>query len=445
MNSIDIIQDRANQKNQKQFLIIANSLIIGLLIIWLTLGNLLVAYLEQPMLKAQAEVLKQYPQRSANASETKLRELISKLELYNKLEPEKSIQNEFGDYTDKLRSANNQIISIPQSLKKYLSSQSPIINEIISLLEREPPKFELIDRSKAFIDPLEFSNIPLPSFLNLASLQRVLLAEAVQQYQSGQTQKVSDILTASWNLNLALQENPTLISQLVAQILYADQLAFIRKISLPIEFLQLAKPNYQKSILPAIEFEILFVAKFMQIASSEYIQPTNYEINKRSPSLIERLLLPFQLPYFKLSGIDYWQKNMQMLEKVENQDISLFDPESLRRETKESFAWWNVSARSQDVLLEQMRKPYRSLLEWEFTQKILQAKADALKSGKFPSTQQNTEFSAILETLQYNYQVTENGQKMTIQMQNLPKWFRYTEYDLPITFSFTLNSIKPPS
>ncbi len=444
MNSIDIIQDRANQKKQKHFLLIANSLIIGLLIIWLTLGNLLVAYLEQPMLKAQAEVLKQYSQRSANASDTKLREFISRLELYNKLEPEKSIQNELGDYTDKLRTANNQIISIPQSLKKYLSSQSPIINEIISLLEKDPPKFELIDRSKAFIDPVEFANIPLPSFLNLASLQRVLLAEAIQQYQSGQIQKVSNILTASWNLNLALQENPTLISPLVAQILYADQLAFIRKISLPIEGLQLAKPNYQKSILPAIEFEILFVAKFMQIVSSEYIQPTNYEINKRSPSLIERLLLPFQLPYFKLSGIDYWQKNMQMLEKVKGQDISLFDPDALRKETKASFAWWNVSARSQDVLLEQMRKPYRRLLEWEFTQKILQAKADALKTGKLPSTFQSTEPSLILKNLQYDYQVTDNGQKMTIQMKNLPKWYVYENGDLPIAFNFTLSSIQPP-
>lgn len=444
MNPINIIQDRAKQKKQKNFLLIANGLIIGILIIWLTLGNLLVAYLEQPMLKAQAEFLQRFPKRDANASVIKLRELISRLELYNKLEPEKSIQVGFGDYTEKLRTANSQISPIPQDLKNYLASQSTFIKEIITLLKKEPQKFELTDLSKAFTDPVEFANIGLPSFLNLASLQRVLLVEAIQQYQSGQIQKVFDVLTASWNLNLSLQEESSLISQLAALILYTDQLAFLRKTILPIEVPQLAKPNYQKTLLPAIEFESLFVANLMQIASSEIIQPTKYEINKRSPSLFERLLLPFQLPYFSLSGIDYWEKNMQRLKKVKDQDISLFDPEALRKETKASFAWWNVSGRSQDVLLEQLRKPYRRLLEWEFTQKILQAKAEALKTGKLPSTLQGTESSSILKTLQYDYQVTDNGQTMTIQMQNLPKWYVYEKSDLSITHSFTLNSIQLP-
>jgi hypothetical protein len=100
--------------------------------------------------------------------------------------------------------------------------------------------------------------------------------------------------------------------------------------------------------------------------------------------------------------------------------------------------------RSQDVLLEQLRKPYRRMLEWEFTQKILQAKAEALKTGKLPSTLQSTESSAILKTLRYDYQVTDKGQKMTIQVQNLPKWYVYEKGDLPVTYSFTLNSIQPP-
>ncbi|MEI6429913.1 MAG: hypothetical protein WCO45_16250 [Pseudanabaena sp. ELA607] len=450
MNSIDIIQERVKQKKQKKFLLVANGIIIGVLIVWLAVGNLLVVYLEQPMLKAQTELVQKYPSREDNTALVKLRELDRKLERYNKLEPQKSIGYLFRDYysSEILENHSNQTNNLPQDLKNYLDSHSTIINEIITLLKNEPLKFERRDLSKAFTDPVEFANTPVPSYLVFADLHRMLLVDALQQYQSGQTQKAFDILTAFCNINLALQEQGSLISQLVNDILYGDQLAFLRKTSLPIEVPQLAKPNHKKFFIHSIEFEALFIANFMQIPSSEIEgRIPSYEIEgmkKRSPSLIERLLLPFQIPYFKLSGIDYWTKNMQMLEKVQNQDISSFDLESLQKELKASLAWWNVSGRSQEIRLSQLRKPYKILLKWEFTQKILQAKAEALKTGKLPSMLQNSEPSSILKTLQYDYQVTDNGQKMTLQMRNPPKWYVvYKEGDL-VTYSFTLNSIQPP-
>ena len=450
MNSTDIIQQRVKQKKQKKFLLVANGIITSILIVWLAIGNLLVVYLEQPMLKAQTDLVQKYPSREDNTALVKLRELDRKLEHYNKLEPQKSIDYLFRDYysSEILENHSNQTNNLPQDLKNYLDFHSTIINEIITLLKNEPLKFERIDLSKAFTDPVEFANTPVPSSLDFVDLQRILLIDALQQYQSGQTQKVFDILTASWNINLALRQQGSLIAGLVDLILYRDQLAFLRKTSLPIEVPQLAKSNHKKSFIPSIELEIIITANLMQIPSNEIEgQISSYAIEgmkKRSPSLIERLLLPFQIPYFKLSGIDYWTKNMQMLEKVQNQDISSFDPEALHKETKAFFAWWNVSGRSQEIRLEQLRNPYKRLLEWEFTQKILQAKAEALKTGKLPSMLQNREPSSILKTLQYDYQVTDNSQKMTLQMRNPPKWYVfYNGVDL-VTYSFTLNSIQPP-
>ncbi|CAN1210834.1 hypothetical protein TUMEXPCC7403_11590 [Tumidithrix helvetica PCC 7403] len=436
MSAIDIIKDRTKQKKQARFLLIANGLIVSILIVWLTIGNLLVAYLEQPMLKAQADYIQRYPKREANASAIALRKLYSKLEIKDK------IPSSLGDYLEHLRTTDNFVNPLPEDLKRYLNSKSITVNEIVTLLKQEPPKLENSDLSKAFTDPLGYSNA---SFLFHAGLQRVLLVEALQQYQSGQTQKVLDILRASWNLNLALQEQPSLISQLVAQILFSDLLAFLRKTSLPFEVQQLVKPqDYPKSFLSALELEILFLARGKQVPSSEFSQFTKYEIKKRDLTLLEQVLLPFQLPYFKLAGIDYWATNMQMLAKLQKQDICFFDAKTLQEETKAAFAWWNVSGRSQESYFGQWIRPYRKLIEWEFTQKILLAKASAAKTGTFPSAIQNVDNSTICKTIKYDYQVIDNGQKMTIQMQNLPKWFEYREWDLPVTFSFTLSSNQPP-
>ncbi len=437
MEAIAIIKNRNKQNKQTQFLLVANGLIVGILILWLTVGNLLVAYLEQPMLKAQAEFVQRYPKREANSSAIALRDLYSKLKIIENI---KDIRN----YDELLYTDNNLISPLSEELKSYLASKSAIINEIITLLRKEPPQFEHYDLFKVFTDPLGFSN---SSFLQWAMLQRLLSLEALQQYQSGQMQRVFDILTATWNLNLALQEEPYLISQLVALILFQNRVGFLRKISLPIEAQQqLVTPSFPKSILPALEIDNLVGASLLQVPSSK-ISQNSYQITKRSPSLIERILLPFQLPYFKLSGIDYWEKNMQEISKVQTQDICLFDPKILGTDIESTSSWWNVWGRSQGInvlLLGQLTKAYKRLIDWEFTQKILQAKATAAKTSNFPLTMHTIEYSTICKDLQYEYRFIDNGQKMTLQMQNLPKWYVYHgRGELPVTFNFIVSSNQP--
>jgi len=447
MNEIDIIKDRVKQKKQKRFLLIANGLIVGILVLWLTVGNLLATNLEQPMIKAQEEFLQRYPKKEANDSAIRLIEFTRKLEFYKSgVEYEKTIGYAFGEYINQLKTSNSKINPIPEDIKSYLTSKSTIIEEIITILKNTPPSFENIDLSVAFTDPINYTNTALPGFLDWSTIKRLLLVKAIQHYQTGQIQKVLDILIASRNINLALQEQGSLIGQLVDLILFTDQLAFLRKTSLPIEVLQSTKPNYPKLIFPAIEFENLFMGKFLQIASSEFSQKVDsFTIEKRSPLLYEKVLLPFQRPYLKLSGIDYWHKNMKMLERIKNLDnICLFDRDTISKETKATLAWWNVIGRSQEIYLTQMFKPYRRLLEWEFTQKILISKNNTAKKTVFPLNSQITEYSTICKTVQYDYRVTDNGQKMTIEMQNLPKWAEYEEGDLPVTFGFTINSNKTP-
>ena len=447
MNEIDIIKDRVKQKKQKRFLLIANGLIVGILVLWLTVGNLLATNLEQPMIKAQEEFLQRYPKKEANDSAIRLIEFTRKLEFYKSgVEYEKSIDYAFREYINQLKTSNSKINPIPEDIKSYLTSKSTIIEEIITILKNTPPSFENIDLSVAFTDPISYANISLPSFLNWSNLQRLLLVKAIQHYQTGQIQRVLDILIASRNINVALQEQGSLIGQLIDLILFTDQLAFLRKTSLPIEVLQSTKPNYPKLIFPAIEFEDLFVGKFLQIASSEFSQNVDsFTIEKRSPLLYEKVLLPFQRPYLKLSGIDYWHKNMKMLERIKNLDnICLFDRDTISKETKATLAWWNVIGRSQEIYLTQIFKPYRGLLEWEFTQKILQAKAKLAKVKTFLPTNQTAEYSAICKTIQYDYRVTDNGKNLTIQMQNLPKWAEYKEKDGTLPTSFTIGLNQTP-
>jgi hypothetical protein len=447
MNAINVDKDksRVKQKKQKKFLLIANALIIGLLIIWLSVGNLLAGYFEQPMLKAKSSFEQRYPEVEANASAIKLKELYSKLELDEEEELRESDNDSivspdgepskyvFGskvnivfksllDYSFEQLNANNQSLEpLPEDLKLYFISKSKIINEIITLLKNSPlifntsyyysnsPNVEANYQKYALFQAAQISDE------HLVNLQKVLLVEAIQEYQFSQTQKVFDILTAVWNLNLALQKQAMYGDQSIALDLFSDQLSFLRKTNLSIEVLKLIKPDYPKYFLPSLEFGIL----------------------DRATSFSGGLL---PLSYSKLEKIDYWEKNMQMISKIEKQDICLFDPKALQEETRASYAWWNVWGRYQNVILVRWRKPYKKLIEWEFTQKILQAKITAAQTG-FSSNFQSTEYSSICKTIRYNYKITDNGQKINIQMQNLPQWWDYKDFEdikednLPKTFS----------
>jgi hypothetical protein len=425
MNGIDTVKDRTKQKNLTRFLLIANGLILGILIVWLVVGNLLVAYLEQPMLKAQADFVQRYPKREANASVNKLIELNNKLGF---------IRWDYGQ----LRTPNDLMSPLSQDLKSYLASNSTIINEIITLLRLEPPRFEHFDLSKDFSD---LANYDERKHMYWRQLEKLLSIEAIQQYQSGHMQKVIDTLAAARNLILALQEHPSIVPQYVALSIHSDQLAFLRKTSLPIEAHQLITsvitPDSLKSFfLPAQELETLFSARSIQELPQR--NGTRYGL-----SSLKQLLIPFQLPYFKLMGINYWGKSMNMLTKISNQDFCLLDFKTFEETTKtvDPFLdFWGSNYSG----LRMLSFLYQKLLGSEFTEKILLAKTTAAKTGNFSSVSKNTEYSRICKAVQYDYQVTDNGQKMTIQMLNLPKWGSYGEGDLPTSFSFTLNPNQLP-
>jgi hypothetical protein len=454
------IQKKSPQKSIR-ILLLANSIIIGLLATWIILGNLLATQQEEAMRAELREFSKRFPKEEANSSATQLEQLRSKLGLTVLIGEEKSdpvspsdtdrksyesIRKPLNDYLEsQISKPNDHIDRVPESIHRYLTIHAKDLSTIRNhVLSSEAPRWGTADFQQT-LNPLS----PTPSFLNIANLQKILLVDALEANRLGLYQRSFDNLAAAWKINHSFYERPQLISLLVAIIASNLQTGVLRRMNhLPPTWQQqLPEADVRRSLLIVYEGQSFADAESLRTYSpegKEFWQTTSSILNEirggenryLEPSPVAKIQQVFQQPYFRLVGVNERSRMRgSILELLSNQDCSL-DAQAWLEKYPGSLLYSDSNSLAP---LYSLQKTYRNSINLELTQKILQIKELVVKSGKAPQKILGMESSKVCPSLRWKYQASSDG-TMSISLQNPPKWL-IQKGGLPLTYQLSLKDL----
>lgn len=432
--------------------------LIGLLAVWMIGGNLLASQLEKEIDRELEEKAKElaeaYPDPEPNDSALKLEAILASEfgmggivsgtgqgvvpfgdyvgfhpDFKNSNDEFEQIKEQLNQYIDSQISKPNDLIEPPSPvLQRYLESKADALEKVQNhVLNSESPKPEVAIEIAIYL--LEGDNsVVLTSHLGMADFQRILALDILEKQRQGKNKEAQEMLEVSWKISQFLQNSSTLIGQLVALIIKEFQVGVIRKVDnlSPKWQERLLEHDYRLSVLKMIEGEYFGIYSF--IGNINDYKYRNYVMTSEEDTVLKWLFqIPVSRPYFRFSAIDTYHTSRKSLEKLPTQNICQpQDPELLP-----NAAWWNLLGQLSASFTNQDLKAAKSMLELEFTQKILQVKELARKQGKWPESVPNLE-SQFCPDRQYIYQVSEDG-TMTISLDKQPEWAK--ERDLPLTYS----------
>ena len=425
-----------------------NIISVSFLVLWVVIGNFAAFQLEQPVLVAKAELVRQFPKIETNASALKLEELRAKLginmliaqnrndDLYVPTETSKIKFNQIdGDLWRYLEDSTSSVPS--KSLQQYLSTQSENLATIRShILKSDIPRWETFDVNMK----IGKSAMTSENSFRVTTLHGILIADAINNSRLGNPKAAIDSLESSWRLNQSVRERPNLLSQLVANITDGVQVRGLRKLNLasPVWQKRLISFDQSKSFLTALKFDIF---EQYGITRNFPLRKGGSEQDEQSSSILSRILQPFVQPYFTLSAVDTWQVAMRELDLRFNQDPCI----SISYEDMPKLSSWNIlGALGSSSFGLQVYKLTKRQIDMELTQKILRLREVASQSGKFPQTLSGIDSSVICKNLRYVYQPSADGEAMTISLskQNRPEWLVEREGDIPLSYTTKLRKLQ---
>lgn len=315
---------------------------------------------------------------------------------------------------------------------------------------------------------------PLPSYLWQANFQQLLALDLLEKYRKGQTEAAAEMLEVSWKINQSSTESPILISQLVALIVTKYPAGVMRKADrLPVQWQQrLLEHDYRESVLTSLQGEYLYQFKFLQYflwkhswsslldtyssilkdigASSDGGMLSLIQGKFFSDLTLEEKILDWTLshvvvwfkpvikPYVRFSAIDTYQVYKRSLAASHQHNVCASDSVTVN-----DFAWWNYIGRTTSTdVSNQTSKGAKSMLDSELTQKILQVKALAAKTGKWPASIPETK-SSICPGAKWLYRVAPDG-TMSISFSEKPKWLEQRLKSHNRGLPFTYSDKTPP-
>jgi hypothetical protein len=397
---------------------------------------------EQAIKKASAAFFKRYPARTVNdtaeklkaIAETKLGFSLGSSKKANQLPkaPSKAfeaIRQPLEDYfklqsqdPDKARSQG-----IPENLRNFLKTNAIALKEVRKLLlTGDIPQWQLD------LKPLQEGDFtaPLPSFLGVVWLNRLLLLDALDKFQQYDNKEGLESLEASWQLRKSLNDDPRLISQLVNMVVAKSQLSVIRTIDqLPTEWQKrLLQFNHASAFITSIELESFFIfAGYNKIFENTANFPLTFVADwaNWSPSMrqdywrwyifnfnLSSRKIYAQLPKLNVCGNDL--KDLLILETSINEN-SVASP-----------SWVN-----------QWVKGKKLMLQLELTQKVLEVRSLVAKS-KLPKSLPSLS-STVCPANKWVYKVSP--EQVAIALTPSPIALMTSKEDLP--FAYTI-SIKSP-
>ncbi|MBW4473548.1 MAG: hypothetical protein KME45_24705 [Stenomitos rutilans HA7619-LM2] len=407
--------------------------VIGLLAIWVIGGNLLAAQQEKRVDQAVEQYIQQFPTTETNNSALKLEELSTGLGFgkilgtkvtptrYLHLPTPKADQKSFVEtlgkdlsrYLDsQFKQPNDKIDAPPENIHQYLVEHAIELEAVRThILSSELPRWEM-----SYIRAVGDIGIALPSFLSVANLQKILVVDILDKTRQGQLQAALETLEVSWKLNQALQEQPTLIAQLVVIINSSWQASVMRKMQeLPTAW-QERLNRFNKYDLPQSFLKGLYSEAFLFVSARKYpalsffkslpvFELSDSSSNPYPQWFISLSDLVFK-PYLRLAAVDYFDRMRQLVLKLPEQDFCAFDPDTFSKQPGIASAWWNPYLGP--AWVNQWHKVGKAALRFELTQKVLQVKEAARRQSSLPKQIPGIE-SSICRDAQWLYQLAPDG------------------------------------
>ena len=293
------------------------------------------------------------------------------------------------------------------ALAVFVDQARPTLDAVVALLLAGPPPVWESDLTRGF-------EAPVPNYLGLLHLQRLLGVEALEQTRSGHPERALPVLDASWRLFEAVRASPTLIAQLISQVdLRVQQLALRSLPSAPpVWSKRMAAIELRPGIYVALQAEA-----FMAQRAAILGQP--FGADETPPW--EKGLLCWGLR-------DYARRFQPMIEELVRRDIRSLDPDDFDREMRDRIPRWQLIAR---LLLPNAWntwvKAARTELSADLTARILAERArlaeggSPLVAGRQPSR---------VRGLHWLYEETPAGTSIRIDAEMVYK----VERTLPLHF-----------
>lgn len=194
-----------------------------------------------------------------------------------------AIRPELQGYVRAIRRSEPEIGPPPHDLSAFLREVEPILGEIAGVLvaSETPPRWELrLDRSP---------EDRVPNWLDHLSLHSLLLASAAEAEHRGRDRDSRRWLEAAWRLRETLDDDPTLLAQLVALAELHDELAFLRAIPglLPDREHRLAPIPMRQRMITAMRLETWSLPSSLRQFPAEDFFPLDHP--ERPPAILARL------------------------------------------------------------------------------------------------------------------------------------------------------------
>ncbi len=459
----------------------------GLLAVWIVGGNYMASVQEKEIEQDLAAYAQRFPKAEPNDAALKLaaslakvgfdggasfssadRSIGSRADFRSSKDDQKAfeeIRQELKQYLDAEIAKPNDTVNPPsENLQRYLASRQTALAELRQqVLNNEVPRWGT-DITRILEGDM---TVVSPDYLWQANLQKVLALDILEKYRKGQTEAAAEMLEVSWKINQSLTESPLFMPQLVALIGTKYPAGVMRKADrLPTQWQQrLLEHDYRESILISLQGEYLHKFKFSQDflwkhswsslldsyssilkdlgGSSDGGMLSLIQGKDFSDLTLEEKILDWTLshvlvwfkpvikPYVRFCAIDTYQVYKRSLAASRQQNVCASDSAPAK-----DFAWWNYIGRTSFTNVpSQASKAAKSMLDLELTQKILQVKALAAKTGKWPASVPEMK-SSICPGAKWLYRVAPDG-TMSISFSEKPKWLeeRLKYKGLPFTYS----------
>lgn len=306
---------------------------------------------------------------------------------------------------------------LPSNLQQFLDENLEAISQVQThLLTSELPVWNLD------VAPMADFFHANPSFLELISVQRLLLLKATHHSAQNQPTEMAAALESSLLLNEALSQRPELITYLVSLISMGYTTGLMRQLEgVPVELSnRLLALDQQTAAVDYLEFENWIAYQAMRRATQEGFDL--YAELAYDPGLLWLGVIrtPFRDIYLNFSGTSLASNMASAYQQLGELTVCTAPLAEINNQIGASVPWWNgwkiIDAGDYP---RQWQKGGHAMLAAELTHLVVQAKALANEQGQWPETLPDLS-SQTCPDAQWVYDVTSDNELKISFSQDLP-------------------------
>lgn len=342
------------------------------------------------------ELLRRYPPTETNAAALDLDRLAAPLGIdlapksgNGPRKPESAARTHFNKVKDplttwlkhELERASGEITAPPQVVEMFLSSHAPDLGALRKgLLRGEPPIWaERLGQGYA-------RSSTLPNLLGILEVQKLLVADALDEGRAGRTSIRHQDLEASWRLNERLGKSPVLIMRVIGLSVTRLQAGALRRLDVAPKTwrARLAGMTPVESTLEALRVDAsmwpLFADAFQ--VRGPFAQIRNAVVGGFSRMCLEEASRAY----------------LARLDRIGTQHAHCDEDFYGARDLSADVSWWNPYGNEFASSDEPLRRASRLTLEIEMTLKILDLRdARDANQGRWPDSRESTNRRPVQE------------------------------------------------